>query len=152
MREQVFESIVGLIVLIVAGLFVFYAIDTVGEGDGAGDYTLTAKFGSIGGIDTGADIRMAGVKIGVVRDISLDTTTFDARVQLSIHAGVPVPEDSSARITTDGLLGAGYIAIEPGAEEILLSEGEEFTYTQGSVDLLNLLGQFAGGSANQDGE
>ncbi len=149
MKEQLVETLVGLIVLIAAGMFVFYAIETVGEGKNAGDYTLTAKFGSIGGIDSGADIRMAGVKVGVVRDISLDTNTYDARVDMSIRSGIPVPEDSSATITTDGLLGSAYISIEPGAEETLLVEGEEFTYTQGAVDLLGLLGQFANGSAKE---
>jgi len=149
MRDQLVETLVGLMVLIAAGLFVVYAMQTVGEGQNRNDYTLTAKFGSIGGVNTGSDVRMAGVKVGVISDISLDTKTFDARVDMSIHAGIPVPEDSVARITTDGLLGSAYISIDPGAEESLLSAGDEFDFTQGAVDLLTLLGQFAGKSSTE---
>ncbi len=149
MREQMVETLVGLLVLIVASYFTYYTMQTVGEGTGRNDYTLVAKFGSIGGVDTGSDVRMAGVKVGIISAISLDKVTFDARVDMSIHAGIPVPEDSVARITTDGLLGSAYISIDPGAEEILLAEGEEFDFTQGAVDLLTLLGQFAGSSSEE---
>ena len=149
MRDQLVETLVGLLVLIAAGLFVVYAMQTVGEGQNHNDYTLTAKFGSIGGVNAGSDVRMAGVKVGVISNISLDTKTFDAKVDMSIHAGIPVPEDSIARITTDGLLGSAYISIDPGAEESLLTAGDEFDFTQGAVDLLTLLGQFAGKSSSE---
>ncbi len=148
MREQMVETLVGLMVLVAAGFFVVYAMQTVGEGEGRSDYTLTAKFGSVGGVNSGSDVRMAGVKVGVISDISLDTVTFDARVDMSIHQGIPVPEDSVARITTDGLLGSAYVSIDPGAEEDLLKGGQEFEFTQGAVDLLTLLGQFAGQSSS----
>ena len=150
MRDQLVETLVGLVVLVAAALFVAYAVNTVGQSKGANDYQLLASFGSIGGVDTGADVRMAGVKIGVVDSIALDTKTFDAKVALSIHQGIPVPEDSTAKVTTDGLLGSAYISIEPGAEEDLLKAGDEFDYTQGAVDLLTLLGQFAGKSDKGD--
>ncbi|PHS28646.1 MAG: outer membrane lipid asymmetry maintenance protein MlaD [Robiginitomaculum sp.] len=149
MRGQLVETLVGLLVLVAAGFFVLYAMQTVGEGQNRNDYTLTAKFGSIGGVNAGSDVRMAGVKVGIISNISLDTKTFDAKVDMSIHAGIPVPEDSVARITTDGLLGSAYISIDPGAEEDLLEDGQEFDFTQGAVDLLSLLGQFAGGSSSE---
>ncbi len=149
MREQLVETVVGLLVLIAAGFFVAYTMQTVGEGQGRDDYTLLAKFGSVGGINAGSDVRMAGVKVGVINEISLDKVSFDARVSMSIRAGIPVPEDSVARITTDGLLGSAYISIDPGAEEDLLKPGAEFDFTQGAVDLLTLLGQFAGNSSKE---
>lgn len=150
MREQLVETLVGLVVLLIAGVFVAYAIETVGQGKGRDDYPLIAHFGSINGIDTGSDVRMAGVKVGVVSAISLDPKTFDARVDMSIHHGIPVPDDSTAKVTTDGLLGSAYIAIEPGGDDEMLQAGDEFDYTQGAVDLLTLLGQFAGQSAKDD--
>jgi phospholipid/cholesterol/gamma-HCH transport system substrate-binding protein len=148
-REQFAETLVGLVVLIAAGLFINYTMQTVGEGKSRDDYTLIAKFGSAKGIDIGSDVRMAGVKIGVISDVSLDKDTRDAKVELSIQAGIPVPEDSVARITTDGLLGSAYISIDPGAEDTLLEAGQEFDFTQGAVDLLTLLGQFAGKSSKE---
>ncbi len=149
MRGQVTETIVGLAVLILAGLFVNYAMKTVNSGGSGADYHLKAHFGSIGSIDSGSDIRLAGVKVGVVNNISLDTKTYDALVDMSIHANIPVPVDSTAKITTDGLLGSAYISIEPGAEEDNLAAGDSFDYTQGAVDLLTLLGQVAGQSSKK---
>ncbi|VAW02721.1 Phospholipid ABC transporter substrate-binding protein MlaD [hydrothermal vent metagenome] len=149
MKDQLTETIVGLFVLILAGGFAFFASSTIGEGRQSGAIDLRANFASIGGMTSGTDVRMAGVKVGTVRDISLDTTTYEAQLTLSIREDVPVPEDSVAKITSDGLLGGVYISIEPGAEEDMLAAGDSFEYTQGAVDLMGLLGQFAG-SSNDD--
>ena len=150
MKDQITETLVGLLVLAVAAgfsWFVFSTIDKSGNGD---SLDVVASFSSIGSITNGTDVRLAGVKIGTVTDISLDTQTYDANVILSIRSGVPVPEDSVAKIVSDGLLGAAYISIEPGASEDMLTAGSSFEYTQGAVDLLGLLGQFAGSGSGAD--
>lgn len=146
MKERLTETLVGLGVLIVAGAFAFYATSTMGEGKSRNSMNLKAEFNSVGSaINTGADIRLAGVKVGTVTDINLDTKNYEAIVTLNVRADLPVPDDSVAKITTDGLLGAAYIAIEPGADEVNLQEGDSFQYTQGAVDLMGLLSQFASG-------
>jgi phospholipid/cholesterol/gamma-HCH transport system substrate-binding protein len=150
MKDQLTETIVGLFVLVVAIGFSVYVSSTIGSGRQGSAIDLIANFSSAGGIATGTDIRLAGVKIGTVTDISLDTNTYEARVTLNVRADVPVPEDSVAKIVSDGLLGSAYIAIEPGAEEEMMQAGQSFEYTQGSVDLLGLLGQFAGGDSNEN--
>lgn len=147
MKDQLTETIVGLFVILVAAGFAFYVSSTIGQGRQTGAIDLTANFASVGGIISGTDIRLAGVKIGTVTDIILDTTTFDAKVTLNIRSDIPIPEDSVAKIVSDGLLGSSYISIEPGAEEEVLQPGDSFEYTQGAVDLLGLLGQFASGSS-----
>lgn len=150
MKDQLTETIVGLFVLLVAVGFSVYVSSTIGSGRQGSTVDLIANFSSAGGVATGTDIRLAGVKIGTVTDISLDTNTYEARVTLSVRSDVPVPEDSVAKIVSDGLLGSAYIAVEPGAEEEMMQAGSSFEYTQGSVDLLGLLGQFAGGSSNDN--
>ncbi|MBL4618004.1 MAG: outer membrane lipid asymmetry maintenance protein MlaD [Robiginitomaculum sp.] len=150
MKDQLTETIVGLFVLLVAIGFSVYVSSTIGSGRQGSAVDLIANFSSAGGVATGTDIRLAGVKIGTVTDISLDTNTYEARVTLNVRADVPVPEDSVAKIVSDGLLGSAYIAIEPGADEEMMAAGASFEYTQGSVDLLGLLGQFAGGSSNEN--
>ncbi len=150
MKDQITETLVGLLVLAVAAGFSWFVFSTIGKSGNGDSLDVVASFSSIGSITNGTDVRLAGVKIGTVTDISLDTQTYDANVVLSIRSGVPVPEDSVAKIVSDGLLGAAYISIEPGASEDMLAAGSSFEYTQGAVDLLGLLGQFAGNGSGAD--
>ena len=76
---------------------------------------------------------MSGIKIGTVSKQELDNTSFEAKVSMSIDSKILIPDDSSAKITSDGLLGSNYISIEPGGSDIFLSNGEEIFFTQGSV-------------------
>ena len=105
------------------------------------NYNVSAVFNRIDGIKLGSDIRMSGIKIGTVAYQELDNITFQARVSMSINSGVLIPDDSSAKITTDGLLGGNYISIEPGGNDIYLETGDEIMFTQGSVDLIGLVGE-----------
>ncbi|MBL4597278.1 MAG: outer membrane lipid asymmetry maintenance protein MlaD [Robiginitomaculum sp.] len=152
MKTQFTETVVGLFVLVVAAAFAFFVSTTIGDKRSSGAVDLIAHFSSIGGVANGTDIRLAGVKIGTITDITLDTATYDAKLTLSVRADVPIPEDSVAKIVSDGLLGSAYISIEPGAEDAMLQQGESFEYTQGAVDLLGLLGQFAGNSSSESAE
>ena len=106
-----------------------------------GNYSVSAVFNRIDGIKLGSDIRMSGIKIGTVSNQKLDNTTFQARVLMSIDSNILIPDDSSAKITTDGLLGGNYISIEPGGNDIYLESGDEILFTQGSVDLIGLVGE-----------
>ncbi len=150
MKDQITETLVGLLVLAVAAGFSWFVFSTIGKSSNKDALDVVASFSSIGSITNGTDVRLAGVKVGTVTDISLDTQTYDANVILSIRSGIPVPEDSVAKIVSDGLLGAAYISIEPGASEDMLTAGSSFEYTQGAVDLLGLLGQFAGNGSGAD--
>jgi len=152
MSGRVGETIVGFLVLLVAGIFTIFVSTTIGDEGKNNGIDLKANFGSVGSITTGTDVRLAGVKIGAVTDIHLDTDTYDAVVTLHVQSSVPVPDDSVAKIISDGLLGAAYLSVEPGASEDMLEAGDAFEYTQGAVDLLGLLGQFAGGGTEEPAE
>ena len=86
---------------------------------------------------------MAGVTVGRVRDISVDMEWGQAVVTMDIY-GVPgnLTADTAARILTEGILGARYIGLLPGADEEMLSDGAEIIDTQGAVVLENLIGEF----------
>ena len=112
-----------------------------GSGPAAKGYDLTARFSRADGISTGADVRLAGVSVGKVSEQRLDDH-FHAVLTFRVAPGVQIPQDSAALIETDGLLGAKYIGIQPGADDANLKPGEEFHYTQDSVvveDLLELI-------------
>ena len=104
-------------------------------------YNVSALFNRIDGIKIGSDIRMSGIKIGTVVSQELDNSSFEAKVLMSIDSKILIPDDSSAKITSDGLLGGNYISIEPGGSDIYLLNNEEIFFTQGSVDLIGLVGE-----------
>lgn len=137
-RAGFFETIVGAIVIAVAAAFLAYAYGASGQGIGRDQYRLEAVFGRVDGVTIGSEVRIAGVKIGSVSANTLDMRTYEANLELAIDGGVAIPEDSIAKVVSDGLLGGAHISIEPGAAEEMLREGEKITITQGSVDLLGL--------------
>ena len=146
------ETILGAIVAVVAvGFFVFAAAQAGKSGVSGDSYDLVARFQRVDGVDVGADVRVSGVKVGVVRSVELDPETYLARLTLSIESGVEVLDESTARIATDGLLGGAYVAIEPAGFEPLTAGGE-IPNTQGSVDLLTLFASFAQGQGNTQNE
>src|SRR5580658_2909975 len=112
-REQWAETGVGAIVLIAATGFLIYSLTAGGPRQGHG-YAVEAKFGQVGALAPGAAVSVAGVKVGTVTSIDLDPKTFLAVVRLDLDPKVPLPEDSTAKITSDGLLGGAHIVIEPG--------------------------------------
>ncbi|HVY03142.1 MAG TPA: outer membrane lipid asymmetry maintenance protein MlaD [Caulobacterales bacterium] len=148
-RDQLVETVLGAIVAAVAVGFLLFALTQSGRGETGGGYELIAKFNRADGISVGSDVRLAGVKVGAVSGVSLDTQTFQAKLDLAIDPKVKLPEDSAAKIMTDGLLGGAYVSLEPGGAEQVLNSGAEIADTQGSVDLLTTLtSAISGMSAN----
>lgn len=144
MSESVIETLVGAAVLAAAGLFLVYAADTAQIRAGGG-YEITAKFRKADGLDVGADVRVAGVKVGSVTEMAIDPATYYAAVHMAIDESIRLPEDSLAKITTAGLLGDAYVAIEPGASDEMLPPGGEIAYTQGAVLVGDLIGRMIQG-------
>ena len=131
----------GAVVLACAGVFFAYALSAGGKSVGGSGYELAARFGQVGALEPGADIRVAGVKIGAVSSITLDPKTFLAIAKFDLDSAVKLPADSTAKITSDGLLGGEHVAIEPGGAPDNLKPGGEIQNTQGAVDLFSLVGQ-----------
>ncbi|MCC7427100.1 MAG: outer membrane lipid asymmetry maintenance protein MlaD [Alphaproteobacteria bacterium] len=140
-RKSLAEIIMGAVVLVVAAGFLWYAVTHTGR-SALGGYTLTAKFDRIDGLPQGADVRVAGVKVGSVLSQRIDPQTYLAVVTLSVDPAVRLPVDSSAEITSEGLLGGKYIALVPGGSDRMLRAGQEIENTQASVSLEQLLGRF----------
>jgi phospholipid/cholesterol/gamma-HCH transport system substrate-binding protein len=142
MKNSLVETLVGAGVIAIATVFFIFAYTTSGAGKGAGGYQLTAEFENIEGINIGSDIRLAGIKVGTVVKQELDPSNFQARVVLSLDKAIKLPDDSTAKVTSEGLLGGKFIAIEPGGSEELLKDGDQMSYTQSAIDLWGLINQF----------
>ena len=140
MRSNTFETFIGAIVIILAVSFLFYSF-SITDNNSEGTYQIKATFNRIDGIQIGSDVRLSGIKIGSVAKSSLNQTTYEADLVLVIDDSIYIPDDSSAKITMDGLLGSNYISIEPGGSDIYLSENDYLIYTQGSIDLIGLVGE-----------
>jgi phospholipid/cholesterol/gamma-HCH transport system substrate-binding protein len=144
MAKRGIETLVGLFVLLGLAGLVFLALKAANLGNfSAGDtYTLTAKFDNIGGLKVRAPVRSAGVNVGRITSIALDSKSYQGIVRMEIDRGVAFPKDSSARILTAGLLGDQYVGLEPGAEEKSLEGGDTIKQTQSAVVLESLISQF----------
>jgi len=146
MSENVTEVLTGGAVLAVAAGFLIYAGQVGGVGVGSADAsTYSASFRSAEGIGIGTDVRLAGVKVGSVLDMSLDPATFRAETQFSIQSDVLLPDDSAVIISSEGLLGGSYVEILPGGSPFNLEPGAEIEDTQSSVSIVQLLLKFVSG-------
>ena len=139
-NEQWAETGVGAAVLAAAGLFLVYALSHAG-GLKTGGYELIAKFGQAGSLASGAEVKVAGVKVGTVSKVELDPKTFQADTYMVLNKDVKLPDDSTAKITSDSLLGGQHVAIEPGGSMTDFKPGAQFQNVQGAVDLFGLIGQ-----------
>jgi phospholipid/cholesterol/gamma-HCH transport system substrate-binding protein len=139
-REQWAETGVGAVVLVAAASFLIYSLGVGGPSSHHG-YAVKAKFGQVGALAPGAAISVAGVKVGAVSSIALDPKSFLAVVNMDLDPKIALPSDSTAKITSDSLLGGVHIAIEPGGATDNLKAGGEIQNTQGAVDLFSLVGQ-----------
>jgi phospholipid/cholesterol/gamma-HCH transport system substrate-binding protein len=140
-RRNAAEVLTGAVVLLVAAGFLGYAVAHSGRGSVAG-YPLIAKFDSIAGLPVGADVRMAGVKVGSVLTERIDPQSYLAVVTLSVQNGLALPKDSSAQIASESLLGGKYLSLSAGGDQTMLQPGQAITITQSSVSLEQLLGKF----------
>lgn len=149
MRRNLIETVMGAVVLAVAVIFIVFAYSKaeIGTVDG---YEIKAKFDRIDGVRPGTDVRMSGIKVGTVTASELDPRTYLAVVRMNIRDDIKVPEDTAISVSADGLLGDKFLAMSPGGSEDMLLDGGEITTTQGSVDLMSLIGQMIFSQTGKD--
>jgi phospholipid/cholesterol/gamma-HCH transport system substrate-binding protein len=140
MNGNAVETLIGAVVLAVAGAFLFFAYSSAGVGRETG-YQLKAAFDRVDGLNVGSDVRLSGIKVGSVVSAALDPQTFRAEVTFTVHDDIQLPDDSAAKIASQGLLGAYYLQLDPGGSDKNLAPGSTVKLTQGAVDLMGLIGQ-----------
>jgi phospholipid/cholesterol/gamma-HCH transport system substrate-binding protein len=148
MGRNIVETIVGALVLVVAGMFVFYAF-AKSDRSGPDGYEVVARFGRIDGLKRGADVTLSGVKVGTVTSFDLDRKNYQAVVHLAVNANVKLPTDTNAKIVGESLLGGMVVVLEPGADKQSIGAGGEITNTQDAIPLTELIAKFMFGSAGQ---
>jgi len=145
MKSDIFEFIVGLGVIIIAGWFIFSVVSKSDKLSNISETTkYIASFNDVSGISVGSNIKLAGVNVGRVLELKLDEINYTAEMVLGINRKIKIPNDSEIIITSEGLLGGNYVSISPGGSDIFLKANEKFSFTQSSLSLNNLIQKFFG--------
>lgn len=139
MRSTI-ETVMGAVVLLIAGMFVYVAYTTaqISTEDG---YEVTATFFKVGGLTAGSDVRINGIKVGTVSGLNLDRQTYDAVVHLSIAGNIQLPTDTVAAIGSEGILGGKYVRIDPGSAGETIAAGGQIERTQDFRSLEDQVGE-----------
>ncbi|MCU8437134.1 outer membrane lipid asymmetry maintenance protein MlaD [Vibrio vulnificus] len=134
-------------------VMIFQVADVKGLGSG-NTYTLKAQFDNIGSLKVRSPVKVGGVVIGRVSDISLNPETLVPVVSLSINSLYnQFPETSSVQILTSGLIGEQYIGLVPGfvfEDEQMLKDGDFIEDTKSALVLEDLIGQVLYTVGNKD--
>lgn len=150
MNSQKIEYTVGLFVM--AGLVcIAYLAIHLGGLPFLNDesYVLRARFNTVGSLNKGASVRIAGVTVGSVESMELDKTDFVAIVNLRLAADIELEDDTIASIKSNGLIGDKYIDLTPGASGIVMEAGDTIIDTESAVDIEGLISRFAFGGVEE---
>lgn len=140
MNKKPVETIMGIVVIMVAAFFLYFAYN-VSDLQVVKGYNVTAKFLKVGGLNVGSDVRINGIKVGTVTGQQLDSEDYTADVKMSLAPNIKLPVDSTAIIVSDGLVGDKFIKIEPGKDTVFLKDGDVIKNTKDFKTLEDMVGE-----------
>ena len=140
MGRNLIETIMGAVVLLVAGFFLAFAYSHADLKQIKG-YTIQAQFVSSGGVDVGADVRINGIKVGTIASLSLDPQSFNAVVKMGIRPEIKLPVDTVASISSEGLLGGKFVRLDPGKSAQMLADNDTLTHTKEHKSIEQMVGE-----------
>ncbi len=143
MTRYYFESFVGFCVLLTASLlaWVFFSRENFYSFSESDIVKVEAYFNTVAGINRGADVKLAGVKIGTISNVRLDPDSFLAVLEIQISSDCKIPNDSTFVIKSDGLMGGKFVAVSTGISPETIKTGMVFKDNQSSLDLEGVIGQ-----------
>ncbi len=146
-KAMVNEDRKKIIVGFVFALFLMFSLMALSERSAQHQsrdgFTLYAHFNKVDGVDNGAEVRLAGLKVGRVVHQEF-AKKHQIKLEMALDKNYHLPVDSSVQIETDGVMGAKHIEIVPGADEEVLQDGDVFGYTQDVMMLNDLLEKVLG--------
>lgn len=140
MSRNPIETILGAVVLLVAGAFLAFAYN-MADVKAVEGYSLKASFTKVGGLTPGGDVRISGIKVGTVVGMELDSDNFNAVISMTILPHLKLPVDTVASVTSEGLLGGKYVKLEPGHSKDVIASGGVIKNTKDNKALEELVGE-----------
>ena len=144
-RHSATAILASALVIAVAAGFYTYA-ETRGAGPTEATYELQSVFLSANGLAPGADVRLAGVKVGSVSSIALDNKLFVTHVGFRIEQRYRLPEDSRLAIGSSGFTSSDALMVTPGRSARMLQPGQVIRDTQEMVSLEQQVSQYIFGT------
>lgn len=145
MKRKALEIWVGLFVIVglLALVFLAFKVGNLGSADIGDSYKVKAIFDNIGQLKPKAPVRLGGVLIGRVGNISINGD-YKAEVEIKFGKNFRIPVDSKLSIRTSGLLGEQYVAVHPGVIDEFLTTGNKISEgnTQSAIVLEDLISRF----------
>ncbi len=148
MKKNSFEILVGFLVVLLSCVFLIVVSKTTNKQNMKNSYELKAVFNNIEGINSGSDIKISGVKVGLVSNVSLNED-YKAELTLKLPKDLQIPVDSIFKISTSGLIGGKFINIKIGADEMYFENNEMVEFTESTIDLEDLISNFVFNSGNK---
>lgn len=140
MHRNIFETVMGGVVLLVAALFLWVAY-TMAEVEVLSGYQVSAAFSQLGGLPVGSDVQVSGVKVGSVSARRLDPVTFEAIITMGLDKDVKLPEDTVAMIASEGVLGGKFVRLDPGRSKTMIPPGGKIGQTRPYRSLEDQVGE-----------
>lgn len=153
MRGESKQILIGFLVL--AGLALFIASRyAAGPPEPPGGMRIGASFGYVGSLAVGDEVRMGGIPVGRVTEVSLDPETYRAEIVMVVAGGTEIPTDSAAKVVSDGLVGGAHVDVDIGGALEVLGDGDSFEITQEAINLIELVGRlvFVDGGNGEDAD
>ena len=134
-KKNNIEFVLGLLILITSIICIFYYSSKINYFNKIESFQIHSSFFDKGNINIGNEVKIKGVKVGEVSNISLDQDSYMAIVTSSVDESIKIPNDSVFKISNNGFIGSPYIEIELGNSEEPLKNNE---YTINNVDAVSL--------------
>lgn len=151
MNRTTMDIWVGIFVAIgiAATVFISLRVANLASSTSGATYQINAEFSNIGGLKVRAPVKSAGVVVGRVTNIRLDTANYMAVVTMDLERQYAFSKDTSASILTSGLLGEQYVGLEIGGEEQPLQNNDKIMLTSSAMVLESLIGEFMFNKASE---
>lgn len=145
-RSNILEITAGILVLVLVIFLLFFTIDKLlhVRGSYKNCNQIYGFFSNANGIKVGNNVKISGVDVGSITDISLDKTKYIARIDMCVSKDIKLPVDSTAIITSVGVIGDKFINISPGADSHFIIHGGKLEYTQSEATMGGIMEKIIG--------
>lgn len=135
-NNNIVNTVVGILTILICISALLYTVPKFYFDPKA--YKVIAKFNNVDCLQQGADVLVAGIRIGRVSLIHLDED-YNAVVHMDINNTVAIPDDSQASITSISLLGEKIVSITPGASNVNINPGETIKLVRNPITIENII-------------